>query len=317
MRIRNIRPTIAGVVLFCAVATLAFLWPLQSHAVTVGPSKIQVTADPGDTVEGQLFLRNEEDTDQTFYSSIQRFTERGNSKSFLEKPTLLSDWTSLPDEVTLESGEETRLDYTINIPEDAPAGGHFGVIWWSPSPPAGSGTSSDSEQVSITTRAGVLVYLNVTGDVDQSAEITTLSADDSLVGGLPVDFSMSIENSGTTYITPTGTLEVASLLGNTRAEIPINDKNKQILPESSKNLSMKLTGDGWYWGPYKAQATVRYGGDNGQSNVVTKTGWVWVIPPTITIIILVLLLILFIGAPYALRWHSRRVEERLREQGEL
>lgn len=317
MSIKRYLPTITVTLLVFAAVFMLAAWPLETQAITVGPSKVQVTADPGDTVEGQLFLRNEEDTDQTFYSSIQRFTEEGNTKSFLNKPTLLSDWMNLPGSVQLDSGDETRFDYSIDIPEDAPPGGHFGVIWWSPSPPAGSGTSSQSEQVSITTRAGILVFLNVTGDTEQSANISSFSADDSLVGGLPVDLSLSIENDGTTYITPSGTIEVTSLLGNTRAELPVNDKNKQILPGGSKTLSAQLTGDSWYWGPYKTEAMVRYGGQDGEQKVVTDMHWFWVIPPTSTSIGVFVLLVLLVGIPLAFRWQRRRIERELRDEREV
>jgi hypothetical protein len=106
-------------------------------------------------------------------------------------------------------------------------------------------------------------------------------------------------------------------LGNTRAELPVNDKNIQILPDGSKTLSAQLTADSWYWGPYKTEAMVRYGGSDGQQKVVTDTHWFWVVPPIPTVIGFILLLALFVGIPLGLRWQRRRIERELREDGDF
>lgn len=285
--------------------------PVQTaDAVTVGPSKIEAEVDPGDTVEGEFFLKNEDGGQQTFYSSVQKFTEQGSIKSFLDEPTLLSEWVDVPESVTLESGADQRFPFTIDIPDDAPPGGHFGVIWWSPTPP----NATSSRQVSITTRAGALVYINVSGDVQQTASIERFSVDKKVTKELPIEFSLDIKNTGTVYIQPSGSIEISSVLGNARASLPINEKNLQILPGSTKSISIPFSDEAWFWGPYKAEVSLRYGTEeDGQFKVLNESKTFWVFGVASTAIILLAILFLLFGLPYMIRRYNKWIIEKSRE----
>jgi len=138
-------------------------------AVTVGPAKIEYRADPGDVIEDTLILINEGNEKQTFYSVFEKFTEINGEKKFLPaEPTELANWFNLPKNATLEPGEQKRIPFTIEIPQNAPPGGHFAVIWWGNAPP-------ESKHISIATRAGILIFLRVSGEVNQRGGFSSRS----------------------------------------------------------------------------------------------------------------------------------------------
>lgn len=106
------------------------------YAVTVGPVKIEYTLDPGSQVRGELFIKNNSDETKTFYPAIEKFEENDGRKVFFrDVESTLSMWISGLEPVTLGPNEDVRTQFTMNVPENAPPGGHFGVIWWSASPP--------------------------------------------------------------------------------------------------------------------------------------------------------------------------------------
>lgn len=276
--------------------------PQTAEAVTVGPSKIEASADPGDTIEGQYYLRNEESEPKTYYSSVQKFTEQGSIKKFLDSPTLLSEWILIPESIYLEPGEDKQFPFSFEVPENAPPGGHFGVIWWGTTPP----NATSSEQVSITTRAGSLVYVNISGDVRQTAKIQDFRFDKKIAESLPIEIMLDIKNTGTVYIQPSGTVEITSILGNIRASLPINEKKVQVLPGSTKDISVELADDTWYWGPYRADVSFRYGADdNGQFKVVNESKTFWVFGIASTSIIAFIIIFLFVGLPFIIRRYNK------------
>ena len=50
-----------------------------AYALTVSPAKIEVIADPGQTVRGEIELFNEQEETKTFFASYENFESRGDS----------------------------------------------------------------------------------------------------------------------------------------------------------------------------------------------------------------------------------------------
>jgi hypothetical protein len=62
---------------------LCFFFAHAASAVTVGPVRLEYSVNPGDVVTGDILLLNEGNTDQSFYSSFERFTENDNGENLL------------------------------------------------------------------------------------------------------------------------------------------------------------------------------------------------------------------------------------------
>jgi len=279
-----------------------------TQAVTVGPVKLEYKVDPGETLEGELFLQNEGSSVQTFYPSFERFTEDSSGqKNFTKETSDLSTWFKMASSVTLGGGESRQIPFTIQVPKNAPPGGHFAVIWWSTSPPGSSG-----KQVSIVTRAGILVYLTVSGDVKEVGSIKDFYPATRFFTSFPLNFSIVFENSGNTYLKPMGTLKIKNIFGGTAIETPVNEFGSNVFPQVSKNFSVTLNPNGFFFGPYRAVLELSYG---QPQQTAIKNVWFLILPWKTLIIFIVFLAIVFFVIPRGIKKYNAWIISKARGQG--
>lgn len=273
--------------------------PLLSQAVTVGPVKLEYSVDPGKTVKGEIFLQNEEAGTKTFYPSFEKFTEENGQKNFTKEGSDLATWFKMITSVTLKSGESRQIPFSIVVPKNAPPGGHFAVIWWSTSPP-----NAGKQQVSIVTRAGVLVYLTVSGEIKESATLEKFSTSRKIYSGLPLSFGITLKNTGNSYLKPEGEITVKNLFGGIKATLPVNEFGAIILPESSRDFNQTLESEKFFFGLYRARLDLTYGtASNRQS--ISDNSWLFVLPWKMLIFLILALTIVFFVIPRGIRKYNR------------
>ena len=284
-------------VLFIAAVSAAALAaaPLFSaQAVTVGPAKIEVVADPGDVIQGEMFVINETDAAATFSGSVQQFTEEEGNKVFNDLEGDIASWVAPLPPITLAPGAQQNIPLTINVPANAPPGGHFTVIWWNSSPPKGG-------QLSVVTRAGALVYLTVSGELTRSARILAFGTEGErrFFGGLPIAFSVLMRNEGNGYEKPQGTLTLVNLFGGEGMRVAVNEYGSQVLPRSQKTLPIEVAGDRFLFGPYRAKLDLVYG--DGVHLEAQK--WIFVVPLK-AILWMIAVLIVLAGVPFGVKKYN-------------
>ncbi len=294
-----------AIILFFVFSIGSYFSPSRVEAITVGPAKLEYNIEPGTVIKGEMYLKNEEKERKTFYPTYEKFTEPvGGQKVFSKDRSTLSLWIKTEQSVTLESGADIKIPFTIEVPADAPPGGHFAIVWWSTSPPVESGET----QVSIVTRAGILVYLNVAGEVKGDAHISswnTLNEKNLFWSNpSPLALTLAIKNEMNIYIKPAGEIKITNIFGQTRETIPLNPKSLQILPQSIRNMDgLALVSDGFMFGPYKVSANLSYAEDKAD----TATFWIWVLPLKMLVILLVIILFILFGLPRILRRYNERI----------
>lgn len=271
-----------------ALSASMILMPVFSYAVTVGPAKLEYTVDPGSVMKGQLFLLNESSEAKTFYPTFEKFTEGSNGeKRFTKEESDLATWFDVAPSIALSPGDNRQVPFTITVPQGAPPGGHFAVIWWSTTPPGKS-----KEQVSIVTRAGILVYLTVTGDVQESASISWFGAVKRFFGSLPIDFSFIFKNTGNSYVRPSGEVRVKNILGSVKEVIPVNPHGALVLPQAEKSFALTLGSSAFFFGPYRAELDLTYG---EKQQKLSESFWVLVLPwKALLLVVALLFLVLFV-----------------------
>jgi hypothetical protein len=274
--------------------------PSLSSAVTVGPTKLQVSLNPGESASGSLFVKNDESKTQTFYPSVQKFSQNANGeKVFADDATSISKWMHLPASVTLEPQGEEQVPFTMTAPTDAAPGGHFAVIWWSTSPPGNGG------QVSIVTRAGILVYVRVSGDITEKGYIESFGANSRFAWSLPLSFVSGFKNEGNVALTPQGEIRVTNIFGVSKAVIPVNPYGGIILPGSNGNFTSAWEGEGFFFGLYKASLHVSYG---ESEQTADKDWWFVMISPLAGIIVLLVIILLFVAPPLIRKYNNWIIE---------
>lgn len=271
-----------------------------AQAVTVGPVKVEFSVNPGQTVSGQMFLKNDGSQPATLYSSFEAFTEKNGEKVFLKSPGDLPSWFKMPASVDLPAGGQTTIPYSIVVPADAAPGGHYAVMWWSTAPPAEKGSG-----VAIITRAGILVYLRVAGDIKESGNLVLTGR--RFYFGFPVNFSASFTDTGNVALTPQGTLEIKGLFGPV-ASLPFNQYGMTLLPQSPQNFDFSWPGNGFYFGPYQAVLTARFGESN---QVITQSQWFFLITYQVLAVIIAIIIIAFV-LPWLIRRYNKWIIKKAR-----
>lgn len=281
---------------FIFLAIGLFYFPLIVRAVTVGPVKLEINADPGDVVRGELFLMNDEAQTKIFSPVFEKFIEENGEKHFIAEEVDLASWFEINYPITLKPQESKNIPFILRIPEDASPGGHFAVIWWSAASP-GAG-----KQVSIVTRAGILVYLTISGEIKEEAKILSFTADKKIYWAAPINFSINLENKGNVYLKPKGEITIKNLFGGTKAIIDVNTKDSSILPQSKKTLGEQWNFSGFNLGFYKVNLKLVYGETKQE---IQKSLWVVIISLKKLLFIILIFGLVFFGIPKGIKRYNQ------------
>ncbi len=289
-------------------------------ALTISPLKMEFSVDPGDIINSQFILINEERETKTVYSSFQNFEagDETGSPKFLSEETDLATWIECPSEVTLKPNEQKLIPFRIKIPEDAEPGGHFAAIFWGTIPPKTEGRST----VAIGSKLGILVLLKVSGDITEQGELLEFNTlgQRKFFSHLPVTLYYRFENKGNVQLKPKGDIEIKNIFGKTSAVLEANEAKGNVLPKSIRRFEVKwnpekiVEGKGFFnelkkektgfaLGRYSANLDLKWG-EKGQSSQAKLSFWIvpWRILSLGILIVLILIFLLVKGVKRYNRW---------------
>jgi len=142
-----------------------------------------------------------------------------------------------------------------------------------------------------------LVYLQVSGKVDEKGEVVNFSLPDKkfFVFKLPEDFVVIFKNQGNTYLKPMGEISIKNIFGSTVADFKVNAKERIIFPDNSQlfDVAKKFDKPPFAFGLYKAELALKWG---ERQNDILKSVWFLVFPwKTVLIAVIILLALLFLA----------------------
>lgn len=203
-------------------------------ALTISPARVELLADPGQALTTESFMViNETDSDQVYYTSVEAFDSQGETgtPNFIAAKEGLPSWVVVQEKVELKKGERAKIPYTINVPTDASSGGHFAAIFLSTQPPSADGT-----QVSVGAKVGMLIFLRVTGDINEKGGIQEFAMKEKkmLLTSIPIDFFYRFRNDGNDRVLPLGEITIRNTFGGETAKITVNEQKGNVLPNSTR-----------------------------------------------------------------------------------
>lgn len=239
--------TYAKYLVVISFTLLSFSVCERARALTVSPVKAELSGDPGETIEGEMTLFNEQKEDKepkTFYSSFANFEARGETGTpyFTSAAEGLATWIKTSKKVVLKPGEQKTVAFSIAIPKNAEPGGYFAAIFWSTTPP---GSVESGEQVSVSGRLGVLILLTVNGEVKEGGGILELGAGgkQGFFSSLPITFEYRFQNGSGNRVKPEGEIKIKNLFGGALAALDANKGQGNILPGSIRKFTVTWTGE--------------------------------------------------------------------------
>jgi hypothetical protein len=220
-------------------------------SINIDPSNIKLTLKPGSSANGEIAIQNL-GGDKI---GIKAYTEdwvyaADGSKSFMKPGSSVyscSSWIKLePENFDLAPKEVRKVKYTISSPGKT-SGGHVSVIFF-------ESAATNAEGISVAGRIGTIVYLDTEGDIKRSGEIKAFSALTSEEDS-PIDFSLSFNNTGNTYLSAKPTIKITS---NDKTVIEDHPANINTLPGDSKTTSITINKPLLNEGHYKAQVELNF-----------------------------------------------------------
>lgn len=289
----------------------------SGQALEIAPPVLTLRADPGETINTQISIRDISPTALRVTSEVNDFSSEGREdgapvlrgvdeeEPVEPSPYSIVSWVEPLPPLLLEPREIENLPVRINVPADAAPGGYYGVVRFTATP-----ASLDSTGVALSASIGSLVFIRVNGDAKQAMEIVEFSTSKNGKPGwffdsTPIDFVQRVKNTGNVHEQPVSSILVKDMFGNNVVNLNMNLEQRNVLPDSIRRFTSPLDssaiGDRVLFGRYSATITTKYG-ENGAIEV-TDTLSFWVVPWQIILGIIALIIAIVLGFRF---WLSKR-----------
>lgn len=208
--------------------------------------------------------------------------------------------------------ERKDVQVTINVPEDASAGGYYGAVRFVPEAVQGAGN------VGLSASVGTIILVRVPGNLTERLDLVQISAarktkqgDEDVYDAKSfftsgdVAIMTRLKNNGDIHVKPFGKVQVKNMFGKVVQEFEFNniDPRANILPDSIRKFNNDLTNMKWF-GRYTVEANLGYG-DGGGELITARTSF-WYIP-TLALLTIVVVVLGIVGLVY---WMIRKQKAR-------
>lgn len=286
------------------------------QALEIAPPIINLSGNPGETIETKISLRDVSTTSLRVTSELNDFTangEDGTPKILLNEsektPYSLVDWVSPIPVLNLKPKQIENLPVKITIPKNAAPGGYYGVVRFTATPP-----DMNDSGVSLSASLGTLILLRVKGDAKEQVDIEefyTSGIDgkkSSLFEGAPFKFSERVKNTGNIYEQPTGRILITDIFGKTVAAVNVNLEQRNVLPGTTRKFEQEFNkevlGDRFLFGLYNAKLSLQYG---DKQQTTTSSLSFWIIPYKLILLVLLIVAAVIVAGRILLKRYTDRV----------
>lgn len=259
----------------------------QRVGMILSPPTFEITARRGEKITNIVRFENPNDFPLNIVTSVRNFTAQGEEGAISltneESPYSLTSWVEIsPKGRAVRAKSTEQFNFTINVPENAEAGGHFGSLIFSTKPPEGASQTG----AAVSQEVASLILLKVPGVTSTSWDIESFSPEKSVFWSNPVSFIVRVKNTGSVHVKPVGRIELTDIFGKkTVLEVP----NKNVFPGAIRRL--ESSGAVPLIGYYRAKLFLEVAGKQK-----TRELSFFALPGKVLLIIFAIVLLLFIVA---------------------
>lgn len=253
--------------LLCLNLGIGFFY-YQAKAAAVGvsitPLKYDLSANPGEIIHKVVTAINPNDFPIYVLPEFQDFKLEENGITFIppgvDNPWKMSDWINIQTEpILLQPKEYHDVPFSITIPQNAGAGGHYAAVFFKVVDQGGG------QGFGATARVGALILLNVLGEIHKTGEFLEFKTPFFYNKG-PVILESRFKNTGTAHYDIQAKVKIYNFLGFKTDEVL--SETRFITPQLIRHL--KATWEKtWPIGIFKATATI----SDGEGKEYSKTAW--------------------------------------------
>ncbi len=224
---------------------MSVLMAPTAHAATVAPATIELLGDRGQVVEDSITVINTHTAPQTYFLSTMKFSSSGEAgvPRFIpneEDQSGFPLWISFPvREIEVPANSKVDVPFSVAVPADAQAGGHYAAITVSEAlydVVATNGAIIDA-------KTAVLLLLTVNGpELNPSAQILDFVSDleDKTVSVIGGEVETRIQNQGNVHIAPSVHVVIKDMRGAVIAQKQLNPEGKRLLPGTTREFSGEI-----------------------------------------------------------------------------
>ncbi len=291
-------------ILFSSMALL--LIPFSMNAATLSPAVLDLQASRGETISSMFTVINTSAAEQKYYLDIIGFVPRDESGTpqFLEKGkgSELIKWIHFPaEQISVPARSKIEVPFQVIVPADIASGNKEAAITVSSAPSDIVATNG----AIIEAKTALLVFLTIKGETIRQVALLDF-VDGSVVpirSEIAGTFSYRIQNQGTVYAIPNGTIQLKDMFGRVFSRVDTNATKGRVLPGSTRKFEVNI-GDSkknfleqvknqmqsFTIGPITSELSIEFG--EGFKPIHTQTTF-WYIPYQLIVTILLALLIVF------------------------
>ena len=219
----------------------------MENAFTILPMSQNFTLVPGETYTGSITVVNPVNSTSDFAYSVSVSPYNVIGEDYQADISNVSAYSKITDWITIENptgsikpNESQEINFTINVPADAAAGGQYAAIMVSSDP-----SKQESEGVSINNvfALGSIIYADVEGEVTHEGSILQNNIPEfSTV--TPVAISALLDNHGNVHESAIFALNVTNALTGEKIFPTDEDQNNHfseiVMPETTRYITRNI-----------------------------------------------------------------------------
>ena len=219
----------------------------MENAFTILPMSQNFTLVPGETYTGSITVVNPVNSTSDFAYSVSVSPYNVIGEDYQADISNVSAYSKIADWITIDNptgsvkpNESQEINFTINVPADAAAGGQYAAIMVSSDP-----SKQESEGVSINNvfALGSIIYANVEGEVTHEGSILQNNIPEfSTV--TPVAVSALLDNHGNVHENAIFALNVTNALTGEKIFPTDEDQNNHfseiVMPETTRYITRNI-----------------------------------------------------------------------------
>ena len=249
----------------------------------VGPGKIDVEIEPGQTKVVEISATNRTGVDRIFSFETEdtigsidgsdAIILLGNDKG----PYSLKDYLEIPENgILIKHNQRVRIPVRVSIPGNAEPGGLYGsvLVQTITLPKETEAETSAVAKSPLITRIGTLFFVTVKGEITRDAVARSFSTtgNKKIYNSGPIEFSLVYENLGSIHTTPYGEINITNYVGESVGFIELDPWF--VMPKSLRLREITWNRE-LLVGKYVASARI----NRGYDNIIDEfTYEFWVIP---------------------------------------
>lgn len=241
--------------------------------IQISPVKQKISVKPGDSYSDTIKVQNVGAArfNYNVYATPYSVTSDKYDPNYTNFTTFsqMSNWITFDEKTvkgSLEPGETRDVRYTVNVPEDVPAGGQYATIM------AETADGNDENStVNVVHRVGTILYAAIPGETRVSGEIVKNNVN-TFYFSPPLTVTSLVKNTGNVEETAKYTVKIYPLFSNEAVfnteEAEENAYSRDIMPETERFNSITWEGAPTI-GIFKVTQTIDFAGQE-QNHEVSK-----------------------------------------------